>query len=195
MRPVTHLSDYSPPGGREPPGEVVLGLREIDPLAELVYVGKGRWLLGKVSDEWDKRQTAINAMTQWKKLMTKFDPANHEEPLIEILPGLFDRWNEKRLQVMGFQPLPVVFHMEMPDSGIVEFFRRVDWIWKFAWKEASEEKEAEADGSKDQEARQKELVDRFNQVYKAAWRHVFKRPTQRTTTVDIAPDGAIRRTA
>ena len=31
-----------------PPPEVVEQLREVDPRAELIYVGKGRWMLGTV---------------------------------------------------------------------------------------------------------------------------------------------------
>lgn len=191
----SHLSDYSPPGGRLPPPEVVRGLREVDPRAELVYIGDGRWLLGKVQEDREKRIRAVKAMDVWLDLITRFDPTDHEQSLSELLPGLFDRWNEKRLQLQGFQPLPVVFFMEMPDSSIVELFRRSDWIWKYAWREYERELEEEIDGSSDLSSKRSEMKARFNQIHRSVWKHAFKRPVSRTNTVDIAPDGAVIRTA
>lgn len=191
----SHLSDYSPPGGRLPPPEVVRGLREVDPLAELVYIGDGRWLLGKVQEDREKRVRAVRAMDAWNRLITKFDPTDHELTLNQLLPGLYDRWNEKRLQLQGFQPLPVVFFMEMPDSSIVELFRRADWIWKFSWRQFEADLEEEIDGTSDLNMRREEMKERFDQTYKSVWRHAFKKPTMRTNTVDIGPDGAIQRPA
>lgn len=196
MKLSSHLPDYHPPGGRRPPPEVVRGLREIDPLAELVYVGHGRWLLGKVHPgEWDKREEAIRAMDRWVELVAQLDPRDHEVPLKELLPGLFDRWNEKRLHVMGFQPLPTVWHMELPDSTMVEHFRRVDFIWRNITIEEEEERLRKMDGTADLEERKATIMERFDQIYRSVWKHAFKHPVTRRPGATINPDGSLQRTA
>mgnify|MGYP006292520499 CR=1 FL=1 len=193
MKAATRLTGYSPPGGRHAPPEVLAELREIDPMAELVYIGEARWLMGKYSEDADKRVKAIRQLEKWAKTVTRLDPTA-EEGLKARLPAIMDRWREKRLKAMGFQPFQSVFYSTDPDSAFVEIFRSADWIWKFAWREAERSMEAETDGTADQDRRKKELLDRFNQVHKGVWKHVFRKPTQTTNQVDIQ-NGAIVRSA
>lgn len=192
MAETTRLLGYHPPEGRHAPPEVLQLLREIDPMAELVYIGRGRWLMGKYSEDWDKREKAIRQLEVWAEKVARIPMREADESLKARLPEIMDRWREKRLKAMGFQPFLNVFYATDPDSTLVEIFRQNDWIWKFAWKEAERAQEAEADGTVDREMRTRELLERFNQVYRGVWRKVFKKPTYQRNPVDIQ-DGAIVR--
>lgn len=68
-RLVTHLN----PEAKETPLLLLGELRAIDPTIELVYAGQGRWWLGAVSDNAERRERAermmgqINALQKWQQ--------------------------------------------------------------------------------------------------------------------------------
>lgn len=68
-RLVTHLN----PEAKETPLLLLGELRDIDPTIELVYAGTGRWWLGAVSDNAERRERAermmaqINALQKWQQ--------------------------------------------------------------------------------------------------------------------------------
>jgi len=56
------------PSPREAPTDLVAGLREIDPRAELVYLGLGVWVLGAVSPNQERERKAGRWITLERKL-------------------------------------------------------------------------------------------------------------------------------
>jgi hypothetical protein len=109
---------------RTTPDYVVRGLREVDPTAELVYIGRGKWLLGSV--RWDRRHVsaarkrldaafgAVKRIGQWK--------ASH--------PRVGQRVAYWTLALQGFRPIAEYKLQGEPDSRIVNDFRRMDWMYK-----------------------------------------------------------------
>lgn len=191
----SHLTDYSPPGGQQPPPEVVRGLREIDPRMELVYVGDGVWRLGKVEFASDRHQKACevyrNALKKLQRVRAGDLP--HEVPWDTFLAMASRRLKERYLLVQGFQPIPrLKLRHHHLHSGLVEYFRYLDWGWKFAWIEDRKEQERQEDGTADLERRTAEAVDRVQAEGKSIYRKAFRHPVSRRGKVDFK-DGQIVR--
>lgn len=188
----THLHDYSPPGGRLPPPEVVRGLREIDPLMELVYVGNGKWLLGKVAYNREKFESASVIYENIQAKLKKAKPGDHDSPWKVFVERAHNRLRERKLYLQGFQPFKGILSDAQLHSGLVEAFRHADWIWKFAWRDYDRKREAREDGTTDLEERQKELVSRFEQIHREVHRSVFRHAVSEPSGVDMK-DGQIIR--
>ncbi len=111
---------------RTPPSDVVRLLREVDPTAELVYFGRGRWILGAIVRRSDLRgqcerivDSALETLkkTEWRYL--------HR----------FDYRTTARLQfallgLQGFRPIAEYVFQGPPDSRVVDDFRRRDWLYR-----------------------------------------------------------------
>lgn len=190
----SHLSDYSPPGGRIPPQEVVRGLREIDPRMELIYIGYGKWLLGKVEYDREKFASAVRIYENILDVAGQISPKDIEGPWDEFAERVHSRIRERKVYLQGFQPVGhnLTFTDTVLHSGFVEWFRMEDWIWKYAWREAEAQIEAEADGTLSLQERRKEMADRFDAIHKEVHRRCFRHPVSEGTSVDIE-DGQIVR--
>ena len=171
----SHLRDYSPPGGRIPPPEVVRGLREIDPRMELVYVGEGKWLMGKCEYARDRWEQAARTIENLLELFTQINPLDVPMPWEQFVERAHNRMRERLLTIQGFQPIKgLVVREHQLHSGLVEWFRMIDWTWRFGHREDDREREALEDGTRDQEAKMKEVSDRFDAVHKDVHHRVFR---------------------
>ena len=189
----SHLRDYNPPGGRLPPPEVVRGLREIDPRMELVYVGGGVWRLGKVEFANDRYAQALGIYGNALEKLTKVHSGDFPEEFTwsDFLRMAETRLRERYLLVQGFQPMKGVKIAEHQlHSGLVEWFRVQDWIWKFDNAAAEAEREAEEDTETDLVARQKEVSDRFEAVHKEVHRTTMRGARSFGVNVDLEIEGA-----
>lgn len=64
---VRRLVSHDNPEARETPLLLLAALREIDPTVELVYAGEGRWWLGAVSDNEERRRMAALILSNEEK--------------------------------------------------------------------------------------------------------------------------------
>lgn len=105
------------PVSRETPPDVLRGLRDVHPQAELVYAGQGRWLAGIVKPDSARRRNAIRLL-QMQRDRHVFVESNHDQ----LLMG----W----LMLQGFG-LVADYHIQgEPTGAIVEDFRRRDWVYR-----------------------------------------------------------------
>jgi hypothetical protein len=116
------------PALRTPSEYVVRGLREIDPTADLVYFGRGRWILGSVRPDVAVRAQAERILDRAYKLAA-FAMNN---PRFKVNPGnirrLLGRIDFAYLGLQGFRFIHEYRIQGSPDSAIVEDFRRADWM-------------------------------------------------------------------
>lgn len=143
---------------REAPPLLVHRLREIEPSAELVYMGDNTWWLGRVHPSLDLRKQG------WEKLQVA-NAGTHQH---RIDPRHARLYRIGRLQQLGFQ-----FTTEYtgePDGRIVEDLIRADYLWKLAsnWYRYQEIR----NGAQDAEAEQAraELMD--DARARDAWRYM-----------------------
>lgn len=188
----SHLSNYTPPGGREPPREVVALLREVNPSAELIYRGQGRWSLGTVRHDREIQKRCARSLWAYNVLLEKAAPGAqaHVDPGARPIvltekarQELMDRLHTKRLQYQGFR-LVVDFTEEMLNTGIVEAYQRARWTRRN--REAAAAVEAEKskpiDGADAQIAQVREQHD---QEHRSLHRYAFRH--QKSVLTDV-PD-------
>lgn len=176
-----------------PPPEVVAQLREVDPRAELIYVGKGRWMLGTVRHDRLLYVKAVRAVGAYLTVLTYAvrEAKSHVDggPDLELtranLKELNFRLWKKLLQLQGFKVV-CTFRQNMPDSTFAEAFRAGDWIWKN--KEAADRVEAEqtaqAEGTTDLEERQSRVQDFMQSEGRSLHRRAFRHRTMVRKDVD-----------
>ena len=105
---------------RTAPALLLQRIRDIEPLAELIYAGEGSWLLGRVApndllaEAGLRKQRAVNVQTASVR-------AGLEAKRMHLLG---------RLQQRGFQ-YTAAFEGE-PDGRIVNELRRADYLWKLS---------------------------------------------------------------
>lgn len=113
------LALHDLPTGRTAPPEVVAALREIDPTAELIYMGDGRWDLLRLRPKNDDRELVASGL-----LATAYG-ACQKGRLAEH--GWYRALRFARLVRQGY----VVFNRYRingdPDARIVHEFRRAIW--------------------------------------------------------------------
>lgn len=173
MADTSSRVDYRPPGGRVCPPEVVAQLREIDPLAEIVYRGNGWWVLGTVKPDRIRYLQAVRALGAYYSLLTR---ANRGEITLnrKFKAELRLRLGKKLLQLQGWREV-TAFRQAVPDSGIVEVFRASDWLWRHRFREVEREKEREAEGTVALEKRRAVFESYMDQEHRSIHRHVFRK--------------------
>lgn len=198
LRARSLLTDYTPPGGRLPPPEVVDGLREVDPTAELIYVGKGRWLLGSVQPDRERRKLAVRAMAAYRTVLDHTAPAagSHVEgagtPLqldAKTRAELRYRLWRKKLQLQGFRDI-TLFRQE-PDSAVVDAFRMMDWFHRHMQAEA--ERRALADAEKPSKE-ERERLERVRDYWSAEGPDVYRKAILKKINVMTDVEGFDRKT-
>ena len=104
------------------PDDVLVRLREVHPMAELVYVGKGWWWSGIVKPEAPAREIARTALEKMRGSSGVIDPRRWAESLIR-------RWT---LQEQGFALCGKYrFGDEGPEwDAIVKDFTFADWAYR-----------------------------------------------------------------
>jgi hypothetical protein len=148
------------PQSRLAPKEVIQRLREIDPAAELVYFGQGRWVLGV----YRPNQARINAAYRRLAFLSH----------VTLNERARDPMQEARLATTGFRPIEWYTVQGEPGAEIVEDFRLRD----FNWRNRADEVFAHALGASDRADAAKDRAAEDLAEAKAgdAWRWAFKRP-------------------
>ncbi|MFW6199669.1 MAG: hypothetical protein ACOC8K_03765, partial [Gemmatimonadota bacterium] len=139
------------PAQHRPPERVVRELRRIDPTAELVYFGHGRWLLGSVKPHPD-RQAKGRAMLKSVRMVSVGDQSRRA----------VDRRRLAYLFAQGFRTIQMYQYEEGaggPDHRIVEDFRRRDRNYRVALQDHLEGIEREIDGRANQEEATETLLE------------------------------------
>lgn len=101
------------PVERETPLEVLAACRVIDPSAELLYIGEGRWWLGSVSvPNRHRRRTGM-------RLLAREGKAAHPDAGV------------CRQGVLMLQGFALIGEYEQADGALVDDFRRRDWQYRY----------------------------------------------------------------
>ena len=176
-----------------PPPEVVAQLREVDPRAELIYVGKGRWMLGTVRHDRELYVKAVRAVGAYLTVLTYAvaGAQSHVDGGPDLcltrdnLKELNFRLWKKLLQLQGFKVV-CTFRQNMPDSTFAEAFRQGDWIWKnkAAADAVEEEQTKHAEGTTDLEDRRKKVVDFMQSEGRSLHARAFRHRTMVQKDVD-----------
>lgn len=119
----------TPPGGDEPPGHILYELRLIDDMAELHYIGGGRWALGVYEPSSYRRKVGGKNM----------------QTADELEDGR--KWRMAWLTYRGFSFIS--FHDVEPGRHcnlwkVVPAFRRRDWNWRNKRRQMERESKAAA---------------------------------------------------
>ncbi len=118
------------PSERTCPPEVLRGLRGIDPAAELLYVGRGRWWLAVVLWDWQIVCSAAWCLRQLRAGVTRMEFGIEWKEQLERAKSNAERAMMMRLGVQGFRGPIAEYHYRDPDSRIVEDFRLRDWNYR-----------------------------------------------------------------
>ena len=102
------------PAVREPPSELLRELREIDPTVDLHYAGDGRWILGAVRPNSERRQIAGKILEQRRRIGVR-------SYVRRLVP---------ELGVHGFGLIGVWQIQGEPDGRIVNEFRYLDFCYR-----------------------------------------------------------------
>jgi hypothetical protein len=137
---VLPLLQHSQP--RSTPIDVVRGLREVDPTADMYYLGWKKWVLVSVRPNDDHRRAALRMI-----LGSPATPAGPARPGLRMLlwkwetdpkfrqnPGAFRQLLQKYemalLMAQGARPIAEYVIQGEPTSAIVDDFRRMDWMYR-----------------------------------------------------------------
>lgn len=119
-------------GFRIAPPDLVRRLREIDPAADLIYLGEGRWQLGRYKPENSRVREKSARRSVGAYLQTPETPARNRQI------AFF-----RHVAATGFRPMGSPFEVNEPETaGIPEAMER--WLWTYrhrrdqAWKERLE---------------------------------------------------------
>jgi hypothetical protein len=127
---------------RATPSHVVRDLREIDPTADLYYLGWKKWVLVSVRPHIDHQHAALRMV-----LGSPASPAGPARPGLRFLlrrwevdpklrqnPGAFRQLLQKYemalLMAQGARPIAEYVIQGEPTSAIVDDFRRMDWMYR-----------------------------------------------------------------
>lgn len=113
---------------REAPEHILERLREIDPKADLVYIGDEAWMLG-VREQNDAAR---------RKVLKEITEIRSEGPLVT------NEARARRLELLqfyagGFRPISLYEDTPVPGYEIVKDFRVRDWNWHNRREEAFQE--------------------------------------------------------
>lgn len=159
------------PQARYAPEDTRRRLRELDPTAECVYLGRGRWMVGKVRPNALVRQRAVN-------MLAKMD--------LELSQGkkLSEKGKEKArfalLALQGFRPV-AEYHMPEPDGSVIRDFEQSRWLWLHESENETWRQLERTEG--DEEDRRRRILGDEG-LAREAWSRMF--------TTQMAHNGAFR---
>lgn len=163
------LPHHSAPLGRTPPDDLVARLREINPEAELLYIGKGKWLLGLVRPDGFRRRMALARIAKLTKILERAYLLPEEVKRAAAL-----RLWKARLHAEGFKDI-ALYQTGDPDGSIVEDLREREWTFRHRWKETVRERNREIDGTAAEEATEARIRDYIRSegpsIHRTAFRH------------------------
>lgn len=163
------------PGIREAPGHITAGLRSIDSAAELLYwgprlaevdVSPGRtipivvpvWLLGTVRPNGMRRRAGAHLLETQQQLGPRGDR---------------DTWRYAKLLYQDFAPV-AFYPFREANQGIVEDFRRRNWLLRNQFEAEQERAMLEAEGIPALELRQQTMIDKAQAEGPSIWRFAYK---------------------
>ncbi len=170
---------------RRPPHHVVAGLRQVDPTADLVYLGWGKWLLVSVQpdrmDMWYKkrngqfstlRRDALEILVNARRLLALWETDHKYQANPGAFRRLIGRYDFAQLAVMAARPIAEYRIQGEPTSAIVDDFRRMDWLYRHT---SDDELDRALDAPKEEQqaAAHAELTDPGRAT--DAWRYLFTR--------------------
>ncbi len=160
------------PAAREAPPRLVVRLRAVDPTAELLYWGRGRWLLGTVRRDRRAVATAGKKLVAAQRALARHIVQSKTGGRVRLDQRSVDQANLAVLALQGFRPFGDFYRMTDPDGRIVEDFRRADWLYRTTTDEAFIEALEAPRLAARHEARN-ELTDYGRAA--DAWRYAFTR--------------------
>jgi len=104
---------------RTAPEDIRRRLREIDPTVEVIYLGRGRWIVGKVRPNQHVRARAIRMLDEFHRNLQnkkKLSERGKEKVLFALLA------------LQGFRPV-ADYTMPEPDGTVVKDFERSRFLW------------------------------------------------------------------
>lgn len=120
MRTASRVPHF---GNRTPPPHVVEGLRALDPDAELVYWGWGKWVLGTMTND-------VRLQPLGQRLLVSTLRAINKRPWRVALQRDVYRIRMARLRLAGFRVTAEYELRGSPDSSIVNDQRCMDWMYR-----------------------------------------------------------------
>lgn len=183
------LPQYNPPGGRAPDPALLRDLRDIDPQAELLYLGRGFWILGVVKHN---RIAVRSAERRLKRLYQTLHTAAarfRKDPALQV--EWASRILQARLASWGFRPIATYQVQGWPSSEILNDFRIRDWKHQhFTQREAEAEFMEATSHDRALEKKQKQIIEAHELTYRDIHRFAMRgqvsftsrRPTPRQST-------------
>lgn len=115
---------------RRCPPHVLAGLRAIEPTADLLYFGRGRWLLGYT--KYDQRLVAEGEQILKRALW--LEEISRHNPRFTINPAhkrrIAGRLELALLVIQGWRYVAEFQRQGSPDSSIVNDFQQADWMFR-----------------------------------------------------------------
>lgn len=147
---------------RTPPSDLVARLREIDPTAELVYVGAGHWALGSVQPNSDREQRARQTLGFYLHLPAEFHSPG---PVIYA-----------RMRMQGFRHIALYSEDDLTNGRLLLDFRERDWNYRNRAEAAYRERIAAADREEpgNVEKRIETMLDYLYSEGPSIYRHTFQ---------------------
>lgn len=147
---------------REAPGHLLRALRVIDPTAEFVYMGEGRWLLGRLASTAAIRVAGQRLVESCKRAVEGRKPT----------PLDARRYLFAQLRLNGFQPTSEYVFQGEPDSSVVIDQQVMDWMYHNT-SDSELETAVDADMVKAREDARADMLDTARHA--AAWKYAFTR--------------------
>ena len=176
------------PSERTCPPALLAELRRIEPTAELLYVGEGRWLLGTVRFRWDNYAKAARALAKIERdnatnltaIVAHAEVGRDKATLRAAAYRQSRNMAYLRAVMQGFRPIADYTIQGEPDSRIVHDFARRDWLFRVAPDASDQEKLDEADGTAAARRKLEVLRDTLT-LAKAGFRRAVRGLTQIVT--------------
>ena len=176
-------------GSRIAPPHVLNGLRALDPVSDLIYLGSGKWMLALLKPSSERRIQASRMLDRLDQEIKHGTSRSAE--------SIRQRARFALLVYAGYQVIDTYEIQGAPDSSIVHDYARALWMLRHK-SEAEQMRDAieSAEKRQAQEAAHKDLMDEGR--HKDAWRYAFTRSHAVTRNDNrlgqIVPSGRIRHT-
>ena len=162
-------------GGRSAPPETLRLLREIDRDAELLYVGKGVWILGVVRPTDHRRNAGAALLEDLEQLFTE---AGEGSAVVdpELKDYLAGELLEARFTYRGFSKISAYRVEGWPGGAIVADFRIRDWKFRHEFRQIWLDMVKESTGEAGTERKQKKVLENLELNRRSIERHAFRHP-------------------
>lgn len=166
---------------RAAPDPVLRGLRVIDPTAELIYLGHGRWLLGRVVPHEPIRKAGERLAASCHRATKNRNTASRS-----LAQSDYDRNLLAQLRLRGFQPTTEYRVYGEPTGAIVRDQEVMDFLYR-TLSDASVDALADEDQTHRKATARADLTDEARG--RAAWTYLFTR-SHSVTRFDNRPQRA-----